>query len=35
MPITEAIYNILFNNADIKNTVKELMSKEAKSEGFF
>ena len=35
MPITEAIYNILFNNANIQDTLKELMSKDAKSEGFF
>ena len=35
MPITEAIYNILFNNANIQETLKELMSKDAKSEGFY
>ena len=35
MPITEAIYNILFNNANIQDTLTELMSKDAKSEGFF
>ncbi|MEI0531934.1 NAD(P)H-dependent glycerol-3-phosphate dehydrogenase [Brachyspira pilosicoli] len=35
MPITEAIYNILFNNANIQDTIKELMSKDAKSEGFY
>lgn len=35
MPITEAIYNILFNNANIQETLKKLMSKDAKSEGFY
>lgn len=35
MPITEAIYNILFNDANIQDTIKELMSKDAKSEGFY
>ena len=35
MPITEAIYNILFNDANIQDTLTELMSKDAKSEGFF
>ena len=35
MPITEAVYNVLFNDADIRETLNDLMSKEAKSEGFF
>ena len=33
MPITEAIYNILFNNANIINTLNDLMSKTPKNEG--
>ena len=35
MPITEAVYNVLFNDADIYQTLNDLMSREAKSEGFF
>ena len=35
MPITEAVYNVLFNDANIRKTLNDLMSKEAKSEGFF
>lgn len=35
MPITEAVYNILFNNTNILETIDDLMSREAKDESFF
>ena len=35
MPITDCIYDILFNNANINDKIVELMSKDSKSEGFF
>ena len=32
MPITEAIYNVLYNKADIKEEIGSLMTRDSKSE---
>lgn len=32
MPISEAVYNVLYNGSDVKNTITELMTRELKSE---
>ena len=32
MPITEAIYNVIYNSQDIKQCVKSLMNRDKKSE---
>ena len=32
MPITEAIYNVLYNKADIKEEISSLMTRDSKSE---
>lgn len=32
MPISESVYNILYENADVTSTIKELMTRELKSE---
>ena len=34
MPITEAVYNVLFKNADVRIVIKGLMNRDAKAEGF-